>query len=132
MKNLFLTTLVILSSIITKAQSSIKISNLSTNINQTESKISKKIKLDDVIVLKQPLVSKNNRKKVKSFQSKITIDNDYDYLYVVFYDYSKSNSIVKLNPIGNSKSVDFDKLVKLGDFKNLDSLGKRSIALDDY
>jgi hypothetical protein len=130
MKNLFLTTVNILFSIIANAQLAANPSETSSNKNNLESKISKKIKLDDVVLSKQPLILKN--KKYKFFESKITIDNDFVYNYIVFYNNSKLNSIVKLNPIGNSKSVEFVKLVNLYNLKNLNTFGKKSIALDEY
>lgn len=133
MKNSFLTTVIILCSIIiANAQVAINPTKTSSNRNNLESKISKKIKLDDVIVSKQPLVLNNKTKKSKSFESKITIDNDFVYNYIVFYNNSKLNSIVKLNPIGNLKSIEFVKLRNLYNLKNPDTFGKKAIALDEY
>ncbi len=131
MKNLFLISVFILGSVNAKAQSDMNLSENSLNKNFSETKISNKIKLEDVVYSKQPLITKNKSKKSKSFERIITIDSDYVYNYVVFYNNSKLNSIVKLNPISNPKPIDFRKIETLYYLKNLDVLSKKSIALDD-
>ncbi len=127
MKKFLLLSVIILSFNFANAQSAKNISDASFSKNLLVSKNTKKVKLDDVILSKQPLGTKN--KKYKTFESKIVIDNDYTYNYIVFYNNSKLNSIVKLNPIGTSKSIPLDRFV---DLKNLDFFGKKSIALDEY
>jgi hypothetical protein len=132
MKNLFLISVIIFASISAKGQSDLNLSETSLNNNYLGTRIFSKIKLDDVIVSKQPLITKSKNKQSKSFEKKITIDNNYVYNYIVFYNDSKLNSVVKLNPISNPKPIDFGKIEKLYDLKNLDTFGKKSIALDEY
>jgi hypothetical protein len=131
MKNLFLISVIIFCSICSKAQSNLILSENSLNKNLLETKISNKIILEDVVYSKQPLIIKNKSKKSKSFEKIITIDNNYVYNYIVFYNNSKLNSIVKLNPISYPILIDFGKQDKLYDLKNLDIFGKKAIALDE-